>query len=159
MVKKKNTDKVPSGTSEAIEPGRNPSISDGNDPVSDPDGGNQSPEEQSRHSSTPKAKSRKGIEETSNRGDNQTPNLSPECELPGTEGNLHQAPDNRIRSVSVDPGADPSVINEMLNTIFEYTEEIDSLRIMSSKAALLIEETNRANSALNDKSTGRSALS
>jgi len=48
MVKKKNTDKVPSGTSDAIEPGSNPSISDGNDPISDPDGGDPPPEEQSR---------------------------------------------------------------------------------------------------------------
>ena len=39
----------------------------------------------------------------------------------------------------------------MLDTIFEYTEEVESLRNMSSKAALLIEETNRANSALNEK--------
>ena len=141
MVKKKNTDKVPSGTSEAIKHGTNQTISDGNDPFSDQDGGGLPPEELGRHSLMPKGKSRKGSEEFTPRGTAQTPNPNPGYESPGTDGNLPQALGNRSRLRSADPSTDLSVINEMLDTIFKYTEELESLRNMSSKAALLLEET------------------
>ena len=67
------------------------------------------------------------------------------------EGNFPLEADERYRSASADPIADETAINEMLNTIYKHMEEVESLHTMSNKAVQLLNETNRANNALEEK--------
>ncbi|KIJ22890.1 hypothetical protein M422DRAFT_276626 [Sphaerobolus stellatus SS14] len=141
--KKRTVDKVPAGTGDAADSSSTPNVIGGNDPTMDP---GKDP------SKTVSAPSEPASEWGTSEDPTQTPNphnRSGDPLLPKTYSDYAE-PSERLDSADPDPEelALGDQIQEMLDTINEHMDEVNSIHHMSHQAAQLLDKTNKSNSAL-----------
>ncbi|KIJ47462.1 hypothetical protein M422DRAFT_248879 [Sphaerobolus stellatus SS14] len=160
--KRRTVDKVPAGTGDATDSGSTPDVIGGNNPTMDP---GKDPSKTASAASKaniihPTTRNTRATDElaqpASERGMTEDPTQTPnpydgsgDPLLPKTYSH-HAEPSER--SASVDPDPEELVlgdqIQEMLDTINEHMDEVNSIHNMSHQAAQLLDKTNKSNSAL-----------
>ncbi|KIJ39709.1 hypothetical protein M422DRAFT_257535 [Sphaerobolus stellatus SS14] len=160
--KRRTIDKVPAGTGDATDSDSTPDVIGGNDPTMDP---GKDPSKTASAASEaniihPRTRNTRVTDElaqpASERGMTEDPTQTPnpydgsrDPLLPKTYSD-HAEPSER--SASVDPDPEKLVlgdqIQEMLDTINEHMDEVNSIHNMSRQAAQLLDKTNKSNSAL-----------
>ncbi|KIJ53902.1 hypothetical protein M422DRAFT_241157 [Sphaerobolus stellatus SS14] len=160
--KRRTIDKVPAGTGDATDSSSTPNVIGGNDPTMDP---GKDP------SKTASAASEVNIIRSTTRNTRATDELAQLASKQGMTEDPTQTPnpydgsgdpllpktysdhaEPSERSASVDPDPEELAlgdqIQEMLDTINEHMDEVNSIHNMSRQAAQLLDKTNKSNSAL-----------
>ncbi|KIJ47020.1 hypothetical protein M422DRAFT_249332 [Sphaerobolus stellatus SS14] len=160
--KRRTVDKVPAGTGDATDSGSTPDVIGGNDPTMDPgkDPSKTASATSEVNITRPTTRNTRATDElaqlASEQGMTEDPTQTPnpydrsgDPLLPKTYSD-HAEPSER--SASVDPDPEELVlgdrIQEMLDTINEHMDEVNSIHNMSHQAAQLLDKTNKSNSAL-----------
>ncbi|KIJ28429.1 hypothetical protein M422DRAFT_270297 [Sphaerobolus stellatus SS14] len=160
--KKRTIDKVPAGTGDAADSGSTPNVIGGNDPTMDPGKDPSKTASATSEMNTIRPTTwntratNKLAQPASGRGmsedPTQTPNPHDGSGDPLLSKTYSDYAEPSERSASADP--DPkelalcNQIQEMLNTINEHMDEVNSIHHMSHQAAQLLDKTNKSNSAL-----------
>ncbi|KIJ48343.1 hypothetical protein M422DRAFT_247672 [Sphaerobolus stellatus SS14] len=160
--KKRTVDKVPAGTGVATDSSSTPNVIGGNNPTMDP---GQDPSKTTSAVSEvntirPTTRNTHATDElahpASERGTFEDPTQTPNPHdgsgdplLPKTYSDYAE-PSERLASADPDPEelALGDQIQEMLDTINEHMDEVNSIHNMSCQAAQLLDKTNKSNSAL-----------